>query len=235
MYRILIYKVMMQKLEGDGITCCLPNQVAHYLTPRPRTTQTRAEPPPEPKQPVVRKQPIKSAPPKKLEVRSQRSPRPPPQEPPRPVTAASGQTRESPASPEKLTPKRVILSANPAVRAGGVEMPNKKRIYSIRTTATAEGKVLNNLKSVGHREDAASSVASPLRVEHAATKTFSPKNFETPMCACVKKSIAPSSVVRCEKLTKVACAGVEQKTPCVQAKCGVEKVVDAATVVIVKK
>lgn len=228
MYKILIYKIMTQRLEGDGVTCSLSNQAPLYLTPRPRTTQTRVEMPLETKQIVLtRKQlPIKSAPPRKPEASTQRSPKViPTQELPRPVTAAPGQTREAASVPQKPTPKRAILSASQPNRAG-VETPNKKRLFNLRTAAVVtsdEAKLLNNLKSVDRRCEDSMSIKSPLRVEHAATKTFSPQNFETPKCICVKKSFMKITTPRNVKVAEAVSSNNEQKSIHVQKKCTVER------------
>lgn len=196
MYKILVYKHHIEKLEGNGITRALQNSAAScYITPRLGSSQSirrqsaNAALKPNVNINVKKAETIKSAPARKAV--SQRSPKVPEQLT-RPSTATpGGDSLKEYASVTSKMPVRTVSSAKQH-QTPSKETPQKKKNLHLDKLKSVVCTASNNAYKL-------TSVQSPLRVEHRLSKMISPKTEAVARCSCGRtRSSSSTSQKRAE-------------------------------------
>lgn len=198
MFKILIYKHHIEKLEGNGITRTLQNPALGYISPRlnsshsVRKQSANAIFKPNVNTNIKKVEPIKSAPARKAV--SQRSPIVPEQLT-RPSTATPGgnSLKEYVSATGKM-PVRTVSSAKQP-QSPSKETPQKKRTLHLDKLKSVACTSSNNAYKL-------TSVQSPLRVENRLTNMISPKTSVATRCSCGKIRSSSSSSQRRTETSK---------------------------------
>lgn len=207
MFKILVYKHHIEKLEGNGITRTLQNAALCYLSPRLNSSQpvrkqsANAVLKPNVNTNIKKVEPIKSAPARKAV--SQRSPKVA-EHLTRPSTATpGGNPLKEYASATSKMPVRTVSSAKQAP-SPSKETPQRKRNVHVDKLKSVACTPSNNAYKL-------TSVQSPLRVANRLSNMISPQTEVVTKCSCGKVRTSSSSSQRRPETSKTCNSNVKNE------------------------